>query len=56
MPGEYITDMHTLSIPPDAATGEYVLSAGLYLPGGARLTAPDGTDAVRLTTITVGEQ
>jgi hypothetical protein len=56
MPGEYITDVHTLSIPPDAPAGEYTLSTGLYLPGGARLTAPDGADAIRLTTIQVETQ
>ena len=55
-PGEYITDVHTLSIPPDAPEGDYTLSTGLYLPGGARLTAPDGSDAIRLTTIQVETQ
>ena len=56
MPGEYVTDVHTLSIPPAGASGEYTLSTGLYLPGGARLTAPDGADAIRLTTIQVETQ
>jgi hypothetical protein len=56
MPGEYITDVHALSIPSDAPESDYILSTGLYLPGGARLTTPEGTDTVRLTTITVGDQ
>jgi hypothetical protein len=45
-----------LTIPPDAPAGEYTLSAGLYIPGGERLAAPDGTDAVTLTTISLGTQ
>jgi hypothetical protein len=56
MPGEYITDVHTLSIPPDALEGDHILSTGLYLPGGARLTTPDGADAIRLTIIQVETQ
>ncbi len=49
LPGEYITDTHTLTIPPAAAPGEYTLQAGMYVPGNARLTTDDGCDAVRLT-------
>ena len=56
LPGEYIEDVRVLIIPPDAPAGDYTLSAGLYLPGGERLTAPDGTDAVPLTTIQVKAQ
>jgi len=51
LPGEIITDVHTLTMPADAPVGEYVLSAGLYVPGGERLVAADGTAAVRLTTL-----
>jgi hypothetical protein len=51
LPGEYIADTHTLTIPPAAAPGEYTLQAGMYVPGGTRLTADDGCDAVRLTTL-----
>ena len=53
LPGEYITDMHILTIPPDAPAGDYTLSTGLYVPGGERLSTPDGTGATPLTTITV---
>ncbi|NIV38922.1 MAG: hypothetical protein GWN58_58740, partial [Anaerolineae bacterium] len=56
LPGEYVTDVRLLSIPPDAPAGEYTLSAGLYVPGGERLTAPDGTDAVTLATIALRTQ
>jgi hypothetical protein len=53
LPGETIADVHGLAIPPDAPSGEYTLCAGLYVPGGERLTAPDGPDAIHLATITV---
>ncbi len=48
LPGEYITDTHTLVIPDDAPAGDYVLQAGLYSPGGERLTTPDGADAISI--------
>jgi hypothetical protein len=51
LPGEYVTDTHTLTIPPEAAPGEYTLQAGMYVPGDARLTAADGSDAIHLTTL-----
>ncbi|MBE9508748.1 MAG: hypothetical protein IMY86_11955, partial [Chloroflexi bacterium] len=53
LPGEYITDAHTLTIPPAASAGDYTLSTGLYIPGGERLTTPDGSDAIHLTRVTV---
>ena len=56
LPGEYVTDTRTLTIPPDTPGGEYILLAGLYVPGGERLAASDGTDAVRLTTVAVCAQ
>ena len=56
LPGEYVTDARALTIPSEAPAGDYILSVGLYIPGGARLAAPDGTDAVALTTITVETQ
>jgi hypothetical protein len=56
LPGEYITDVRALTIPPDAPAGDYILSVGLYVPGGARLTTPDGTDAIHLTTLVVQAQ
>ena len=38
VPGEYILDVHTLSLPPDAPTGAYTLVVGLYNPAdGSRL-------------------
>jgi len=56
LPGEYIADVRVLTLPPDAPPGEYVLQAGLYLPGDGRLTAPDGSDAIHLTTFEVTEE
>ena len=56
LPGEYVTDARVLTLPADAPAGEYSLFAGLYVPGGERLTAPDGSDAIPLTTITVEAQ
>ncbi len=53
LPGEYITDPRRLTIPPDAPAGDYVLSAGLYIPGGERLTSAAGSDAIPLATISV---
>ena len=58
LPGEYIADLHVLTLPAETP-GEpytlYTLYAGLYVPGGARLTTPDGADAVRVRTITLRE-
>ncbi|MDH7487173.1 MAG: DUF2723 domain-containing protein [Anaerolineae bacterium] len=54
VPGEVITDPHSLSIPGDMAPGEYVLRLGLYDPRTMQrlqVTAADGTplgDAVLL--------
>jgi len=56
LPGEYITDVHVLMVPTDTPPGEYTLYAGLYVPGGERISTPDGADAVLLTTITVKAQ
>ena len=56
LPGEYIADAHVLLIPPDASSGDYVLAAGLYLPGGERLATPDGGETIHLTKITVKTQ
>jgi hypothetical protein len=53
LPGEYVADTRTLTIPPETPAGDYALSAGLYVPGGERLAAPDGSDAIPLTTITL---
>jgi hypothetical protein len=57
LPGEYVEDMHGLTVPRDAPTGDYDLIAGLYAPGsgpgagGERLTTPAGSDAVSLGTV-----
>ncbi|MCP4539320.1 MAG: hypothetical protein GY832_19465 [Chloroflexi bacterium] len=56
LPGEYVTDTHTLTIPPDTPAGDYTLSTGLYVPGGERILTPAGADAIPLTTITVEVQ
>lgn len=48
LPGEYITDVHTLTVPVDVRAGDYTLRAGLYGPDGARLVTDMGGDAVSL--------
>jgi len=53
--GEYLTDVHTLDVPPDASPGIYHLRTGMYLPGSHRLQMPDGEDSVALSDIQVGE-
>lgn len=53
LPGEYVVDAHVLTPPADAPAGAYALSAGLYLHGGARLTTPQGRDAVPVTQIEI---
>lgn len=53
LPGEFITDQHSLTLPNDLPPGEYSLVTGLYLPNASRLQQPDGRDNIPLTTITV---
>jgi len=53
IPGEYVSDRRMLDFPADAPAGEYALFAGMYVPGGERLSAPDGADVIPLTTLTV---
>ena len=48
LPGEYIIDVHYLSVPSDLEPGSYQLRVGMYLPGGTRLHAPAGDDSVLL--------
>lgn len=48
LPGEYITDVHRLTVPVDVIAGDYHLRAGLYGPDGARLVTATGGDAVSL--------
>lgn len=53
-PGEYVTDVHVLSIPRDLPAGTYRLLAGLYRqPGTVRVALADGSDSVVLTDFTV---
>jgi len=50
--GEYVSDTLSLSLPPDLPPGDYVLKAGLYLPGtGARLAVIGEGDHITLETI-----
>ena len=53
LPGEYISDVHMLTIPSDIQPGNYHLAVGLYTPGDTRLTTPDGSAAISLIAITV---
>ncbi len=56
LPGEFVTDTRTLTLPADASPGDYTLWAGMYDPAtGERLTTgefPDGR--VRLGRVHVG--
>jgi hypothetical protein len=56
LPGEYVTDVRVLTIPPDAGEGRYTLLTGMYIPDAERLTTPAGEDAVRLATLIVETQ
>jgi hypothetical protein len=56
IPGEYVTDVHVVTLPEDTRVGEYKLFAGLYAPTGARLAAPDGSDSIGLATVSVREK
>jgi hypothetical protein len=48
IPGEYIVDDHTLTLPPDLPPGEYQLRLGLYDPATKqRMSTPNG-DAVTI--------
>lgn len=48
LPGEYVTDVHTLTLPETLPPGPLVLRAGLYDPdSGSRLTS-DGADYVTI--------
>jgi len=48
VPGEYVADVHSLAVPPDAPAGEYRLTAGLYTPARGRLRTPEGADAAQI--------
>jgi hypothetical protein len=49
LPGEYLADLHTVTVAPDASPGAYRLAVGLYDPTtGQRLKTSDGLDQVVL--------
>ena len=51
LPGEYLTDRHTMTLAPDAPAGTYRVAVGLYDPAtGERLKTPDGADQLVLET------
>jgi hypothetical protein len=52
--GDVLLQLHTLTLPTDAAPGDYPLAVGVYTrPDGARLRLADGADMATLTTLTV---
>jgi len=53
--GEYVLDEHRLDVE-GLPAGEYSVVVGLYEPGGARLRAADGRDAIVLTTVHLSSQ
>jgi hypothetical protein len=53
-PGEFITDIHALSLPTDLPSGRYTLQVGLYnVETGARLLIAEGQDRIALDSISV---
>jgi hypothetical protein len=52
IPGEIVTDMHTLVIPEDITEEECILQAGMYTLAHGRLSTQDG-DAVELAAFTI---
>jgi len=53
--GEYVLDEHRLDVE-GLPAGEYSVVVGLYEPGGARLRAADGGDAIVLTTLKLHQE
>ncbi|MCC6601642.1 MAG: hypothetical protein IT327_00440 [Anaerolineae bacterium] len=53
LPGEFITDRHSLTLPNELPPGRYHLVTGLYLPNASRLQQPDGTDAIFLAPLSL---
>ena len=52
--GDVLLQLHTLTLPADAAPGDYPLAVGVYTrPDGARLRLPGGGDRLTLTTLTL---
>lgn len=53
-PGEFITDLHVISLPPDLPPGDYVLEVGMYLAEtGARLAVAGNQDYITLGTVSI---
>ena len=56
-PGVAFADVYRVHVPETAfAPDSGYIQVGMYLPGGPRLTTPDGRDAVRLTSVRVIEK
>ena len=54
LPGEFISDLHTLPLPPDLPAGGYTLWAGLYEPragGRVPVTGPGATTDLRVALV-----
>ena len=51
--GEFVTDVHTLELAPDLASGDYRLVVGMYDIAGLRLPVASGGDVVELSKIQV---
>ncbi|HRO23058.1 MAG TPA: hypothetical protein PLR07_02030, partial [Promineifilum sp.] len=49
LPGEYIMDVHTLTLPPELPPGQLAFRAGLYDPVTDERLSVNGTDAVLIT-------
>jgi len=54
LPGEYITDIHTVEVPEGATPGTALLTVGLYDPQLGRILLPNGEDSVSLGEIVIG--
>ena len=55
--GDFLLQLHTLTLPPDTPAGEYPLVVGLYTTtDGQRLTDGNGAAMPQLTTVTVADE
>jgi hypothetical protein len=53
-PGEFVTDVHTIPVPPNLPPGEYSLEVGLYLAEtGMRLPIAGDDDHVILEKVNI---
>ena len=53
LPGEFIIDQHTITLPATLPPGEYTLVTGLYLPNASRLQQENGRDNILLSALTI---